>query len=436
MQNLSVMIIGSGAREHAISCAYERSSFVKEIIVAPGNDFITFNRKKEVIIEKSCNLKEPETFMRLAKIHKPDLIDVAQDDALAAGTVDLLQKNGFLVFGPKKEAAKIEWDKHWSREFMRRHKIPCPAFAYFSDVDKAKNYVKELYAENPKTALYIKATGLCFGKGALKTENLQEAFANIDMMKTFGDAGKTFLIEETLKGEEFSYFVICDGKHYVSLISSKDHKTVFDHDKGSQTGGMGVVAPTLITKDREKEIEEKLIAPVLRGMKKEKLPFTGILYLGGIIVHEKPMNIEYNARWGDPECQTILPGIKTDYTELVFSCLQGKLAKINLEQDKKVRVCVVGASKGYPEEYSQVKGKQIYGIEQALKLKGISIFGSAIKMNHGKFYADGGRVLSIVAEADTLSDARKLAYSAMKMISIDGNNLHYRTDIGARDLGK
>ena len=434
-EKLIVLIIGNGSREHAISHAYEKSKHVKKIIVAPGNDFIGYQRKKEVIIEKECLLNNQESLLKIAKKYHPDLIDVAQDNALALGAVDLLQEHGFLVFGPKKAAARIEWDKEWSKNFMKRHQIPSSHFKSFSAEGPAKEYVKEIYSKNPDKLLYIKAAGLCEGKGALKSKTLKEAMGNIERMKTFpNDAGKTFLVEDGLQGEEFSYYIISDGETYTIFKSAQDNKTVFNFDEGDQTGGMGAISPAQATENLSQEIEEHLIKKVIRGMAIEKIPYQGILYLGGIIVEGKPFAIEYNTRWGDPECQVVLPSLETDYTEMVMACMQKNLHTIKIAQDKKTRVCVVGASRGYPKDYSQARGKQIYSIQDAMETEDILLFGSGISINNGKFYVNGGRLFSIVSEGSSILEARQKAYAAIAKINIEGNNLHYRTDIGWRDM--
>lgn len=429
------MIVGGGAREHAISCAYEKSPRVNKIIVAPGNDFIAYKRKKEVILDKDCSLKEPYSFLKLAQKYKPDLVDVAQDDALASGTVDLLQENGFLVFGPAKQTAKIEWDKSWSREFMQKYGIPHPYFKHFNSEEKGIEYVKKVYENNPEKILYIKASGLCAGKGALKSTHLDEAVQNIREMKRFpNDAGKTFVIEDTLIGEEFSYYAISDGKNYHVFKSAQDNKTIYNFDEGNQTGGMGAVSPAKITNSISGEIEEKLISRAINGMVSEGMPYKGILYLGGIAVNGKAMNIEYNARWGDPECQVVLPSIQTDYADIVTACLEGKLGNTKIHQDDKTRVCVVGTSRGYPNDYSKVKGKRVHGLEEVMKMNDVTVFGAGITVKNNEFYANGGRLFSVVAEGENILEARQKAYSAMAHISIEGNNLHYRTDIGWRDI--
>lgn len=432
MKDITVLVIDSGARGHAISAAYEKSPQVSRIILAPGNDFAGFNRKKEVVVEKNCNLKSTDSILAVAKKYEPDLVDVAQDDALAGGAVDLLRNSGFLVFGASKQAAILEWDKKFSREFMLRQNIPAPRFRYFDTEESAKTYAKSLYEKNPEKIVFVKAAGLCGGKGALKTRNLGEAFAGIERMKIFGEAGKVFLIEDGLIGEEFSYYAISDGSDFKVFNSAQDNKTVFNFDEGDQTGGMGAISPALATESLAKEIEDALISKAISGMKKEGVPYCGILYLGGIVVDGKPMNIEYNARWGDPECQAVLPSVE-NYADVVLAALAGKLNKIKIEQDNKTRVCIVGAAKGYPNDYSAARGKRIFGIEEALE-EGVKIFGAGIDVRNEKFFANGGRLFSVVAEGKNILEARQKAYSDIAHISVEGNNLHFRTDIGWRDV--
>ncbi len=435
VENLTVLVVGSGAREHTISSTYERSSQVKRIIVAPGNDFIAYNRQKEVVTDKNCDLKDPESTLEIARKYKPDLVDVAQDDALAAGTVDLLQKNGFQTFGPTKVVAMIESDKRWSREFMRRHKIPHPNFRYFDSDEDGINSVRELYNREPGKLVYVKASGLAGGKGALRSVNLDQAIRNVRRMKDFPNgAGDIFLVEDGLVGEEFSYYAISDGRTYRIFKSAQDNKTVFDFDEGNQTGGMGAISPAMVTNPITEEIEEELITKAINGMGEEGLPYIGILYLGGIVVNGRPYNIEYNARWGDPECQVVLPALQNDYVDLVSATLEGRLDQIQVQQDGKTRVCIVGASRGYPNDYSTVKGKRIYGLEEAMKMDGVYVFGAGVTVRDERFYADGGRLFSIVAEGKDILEAKQKAYEAMAHVFIEGNNLHYRTDTGWRDI--
>ncbi len=434
LQDLSVMIIGGGAREHTLSWMYEKSPQVKKIVVAPGNDFITYGRQKEVIVDGNCSINDPLSILALAKKYKPTFVDVAQDDALAKGTVDLLQQEGFLAFGPTQKAARIEWDKKWSREFMDRHQIPQPTFKYYTDEVPAIDYVKQQYDQKSIQTIYVKAAGLAAGKGALKSTNLQQAIENIKKMKTFPNgAGNIFLLEEGLVGEEFSYYALSDGTSYKLFNSAQDNKTIWNFDEGDQTGGMGANSPALVTFSFSSTIEKHFIEKVVSGMSSEGNTYKGILFFGGIIVDGKPINIEYNARWGDPECQAVLPSLKTDYVDLVFATFEKKLHELELVQDKKTRVCVVGASKGYPNDYSVVKGKRIFGLEEVMLLEDVHLFGAGITTSNGKFYANGGRLFSVVGEGKDVLEAKQKAYSAISRISIEGNNLHYRTDIGWRD---
>jgi len=433
LSGLSVLVVGGGAREHAISQAYEASPQVERIIASPGNGFMGYRRGKEVLIEKGCDLRNPSSILEIAERYRPGLVDVAQDDALAAGTTDLLREKGFEVFGPSRASARIEWDKRWSREFMQRHEIPHPPFRYFDSGETANEYVRELYGAEPSGVVYVKAAGLCAGKGALRSANLDEAISNIRRMGEFGDAGRIFLIEEAMKGEEFSFYAVSDGRTYRLLKSAQDNKTLLNFDEGEQTGGMGAISPAMVTEPVKGRIEELLISKAIAGLAAEGHPYRGILYLGGIVAGGEPMNIEYNARWGDPECQVVLPSVRTDYVDIATACMDGRLGNLEIEQDGRTRVCVVGASRGYPNDYSAARGKKIHGLGEAMEMEGITVLGAGIAMRDGRFYADGGRLFSVVSEGNDIVEARQRAYSAIAHINVEGNNLHYRTDIGWRD---
>ena len=412
----SVLIIDSGARGQVLFHAYLKSPEVNNVIISKKTDL--------------------SSILETAKKHSPDLIDVAQDDALDSGAVDLLQNKGFRVFGPSKNAARIESSKLFSRRFMQRHNISCPDFEPFNSKQRAIDYISYLYSQDPNKLVFIKADGLCKGKGVLKCTTLAEAKANIRKIKTFGDSGRIFLVENGLTGrevEEFSYFAISDGKTYKVFKSAQDNKTVFNFDQGPNTGGMGSNSPALVTSGLEKRIESEFISPVIEGMEKEGNPFVGILYLGGILVDGNIFAIEYNARHGDPEIQVYLSGVG-NYFHLVNACLDERLDEVKVEDDSKTRVCVVGASRGYPNDYSQVKGKRIYGLDKAMKIPGVLVFKAGVDVEGEIFYANGGRLFSIVAEGKNILEAKQKAYSAMGYISVEGNNLHYRTDIAWRDV--
>jgi len=427
---MNILIVGSGGREHTLATAYGKSKKVKQIIVAPGNGLASFKAKK-IKIEPTIAATDFDGILRLIKKYKIDLVDVAADDQLAEGFADKLQALGIKAFGPTQKAAEIEWNKDWSRKFMAKYKLPTPIYRSFSDVKKAITYVKKL----PEQVLYVKASGLALGKGAIRAENKKQAVGAINSMKQFGKAGETFLIEECMVGEEFSLFAICDGENYQIVGTAQDHKTVYDHDQGPNTGGMGcILNPKVVTQQVLKKVEQTMIKPFMKGMQKEGRPYVGILYLGAMVTKRGIKIVEFNSRWGDPEVEVLIPAIKTDYLTIVENALNGKINKTKIVCDKLSRISVAGCSLGYPVDYSKVKGKIITGLEKAAKLPGVTIFGAGIAKKGRNFIVHGGRVFQVVGEGKTLVQARDKAYKAMAMINIQGNNLHYRTDIGWRDL--
>jgi phosphoribosylamine--glycine ligase len=427
---MNILVIGSGGREHAIAEAYTKNKKVKKVIVAPGNDFMTTTSPK-ITTATNISVFDFDTIINLAKKEKVDLVDVAQDDPLAEGLIDALQKTGIRAFGPTRDQAEIEWNKKWSRDFMKKYKLPIPAYKSFSDGKKAIAYIQSL-TEQP---LFIKAAGLAAGKGALRAENKKQAIDAIVAMKLFGKAGETFLIEECMSGEEFSLFAICDGNTYRLLGIAQDHKTRDNKDLGPNTGGMGCVAPTnAVTKSLVADVEKTIIKPFLAGMKKENRPYTGILYVGGMLTKRGVKMIEFNARWGDSEAEVILPSITSDYLTLVLSAIEKNLNKIVVKNDGNIRISISGASYGYPGDTSEIKGKKILGLDNAGAIEGVSLYGAGIKKYSKGFVANGGRIIHIVAAGKTIEEARKKGYAAMSQIYIEGNNLHYRTDIGWREL--
>lgn len=427
---MNILIVGGGGREHALAEKYSQSKLVKRVFVAPGNGLMDYSNKK-VTITPDIGVLDFEKIIDLTKKEKIDLVDVAQDDPLAAGLVDALEVGDIKAFGPSRSAAEIEWNKIWSRNFMGKYKLPVPRFMYFSNTQEAIKYVNVL----PEQILYIKAAGLAAGKGAIRAENQTEAKKAILSMKQFGRSGKWFLIEEAMVGEEFSLFALCDGQNYQIIRSAQDHKTVYEKDQGPNTGGMGCVSPSgVITASIIRIIETKILKPFLAGMRKEGRPYSGILYVGGMITKDGVKIVEFNARWGDPEAEVILPAIKTDYLEIVGKTIQGRLNTIRIKVDNKVRISVAGCAKGYPGNYLAAKGKEIFGLDEAMELPGIMIYGAGVKRNDHKFYVNGGRVFHLVAEGKNVVEARDKAYKAMELINIEGDNLHYRGDIGWRNL--
>ncbi len=358
-----------------------------------------------------------------------DLVDVAQDNAIAVGVSNALEKIGVNVFGASQEAGRIEWDKAWARNFMTKYKIPTPKYFIFTSPKNGIEFVKK----KPGKSWFIKAAGLAEVKGVLCGKDDKETVAAIKKMSQFGSSGKTFVLEEWLLGEEFSGFAFCDGNSFKVVGYAQDHKRVFDGDQGPNTGGMGCVSNPLIVESKIKGQVEEIFAKVTIGMKEEGHPYKGVLYLGGMVVKGKVKVIEFNSRWGDPEAEVILSSIGNDFVELIEKIIFQELESVNLDTDKVVRVAIAVCAKGYPIDYSSVKGKKISGVDKALKT-GAKIYGAGIKQEGSNFVVNGGRVLYVIGEGRNVLDARERAYQAMKLISIEGDNLHYRKDIGWRDV--
>lgn len=397
---MNILIIGGGGREHALLSQYSKSSKVKKLFCLPGNGLMDYKSEKPVKIFPNIKPTDKSRIWEIVKKEKINIVDVAQDNPLAEGLVDFLQEKKVDVFGPTKFASQIEWDKEWSREFMKRHHLPIPSYEVFSSIKKAKDHIKRL----PKGSFFVKASGLAAGKGAIQCDNREELIEAIDLMKIFGDSGRTFLIEEALIGEEASIYAISDGNNYKILKSAQDNKQINNYDQGPNTGGMGANSPALVTTDRRinKNIEH-IIANTIKGMSDEGIPYKGVLYLGIIIDKKKNIKIiEFNARWGDPEAQVVLPGIKNDYVSIVEACIKGNLNKLKISEDNKTRVCVVGASKGYPDDYSAVRGKEIFGLEKASKIGGVEIYGAGIKRNGKRTFAEGGRIINVIGEGNDM----------------------------------
>lgn len=433
--NRTVAIIDRGGRGAALAFAYSKSRHVKQILVIPGSGLIQQICKKKVLIFPNIEITDKKGIVSLCKEYFVDLIDVAQDDAVAVGVVDALTKAGFNVNGPTKKAGKIEWSKAFSRRLMKHAGVSQPEFRVFNNYSDGSKYL-DRQIDQP---WFVKADGLVRGKGALAAANNKEAKLKIKDLARLGIAGKTYLLEKWLKNEEnnaeeFSAFAICDGKTFKILGYAQDHKRVFDGDKGENTGGIGVCSsPLVITKSIRNQVEE-IYRKVLKELSYNKTPYSGVLYLGGILVGKKVNVIEFNARWGDPEAEAIVPSIRNDFYEISSAVANNDLKNLKISVDNKKRVVVTGCAKGYPNDFGSVMGKEVKGLEKVLLLKDILIFGASIIELDGKVYVDGGRLFHIVAIGKDIVDAREKAYRAMKMVSVDGGNLHYRTDIGWRDV--
>lgn len=427
---MNVLILTANGREHALALTYAKSKKVKKVIMIPGNGLTEMSNSK-IKNYPNVDVWDFEKVVAVCKKEKIDFVDVSQENIIQAGYVDRFQKIGIPTFGPSKKAAQIEWDKAWARAFMKKYGLPIPTYETFSDTKKAIAYIEKL----PEQTVYIKAAGLAYGKGAIRADTKEEAINAIASMKNLGKSGHTFLIEECLVGEEISLFAICDGKNYLFSKSAQDHKTIYNHDKGPNTGGIGCVSPlSTVTPKILKEFEEKIIKPLLLGMITESRPYTGILYLNGMLTKTGLKVIEFNARWGDPETEVIIPSIQTDYATIATAVIEKKLHKTNIKFDNKVRVSITACAMGYPNDYSQVKGKEIFEIHEILKLKNITLYGSNIQRRGNRFFVNGGRILHVSAEGKNILAARRRAYDAMSLLYIEGNNLHYRTDIGWQEV--
>ncbi len=439
---MKIVIVGSGAREDVLRRAHEQSPEVDEIIAVPGNGMMDFSRMKTVKRYPEVKATDIPSIVGIAQQEKVDLVDIGPEGPLAAGLVDELFKAGIPAFGPKLSATFLEADKAEARDFMNRHAIPQPQYMVFTSEESGLSYVSSLPPDLfPK---YVKAAGLCGGKGALKAVNIAEAQIRIKQMKDFEKSGERYLVEDCMAGEEVSIFAFCDGKTYKLVRkAAQDNKRALNYDEGEQTGGMGGHAPAMVATTEHMDKFGEIARNTIKGMKEEGIPYAGVLYLGGMITPEGPKIVEYNMRHGDPEAQITIPGLvirkkgtlqTASYTMLVQSCTQGELDKFDVETDGNVRVCIVGSSRGYPGDYSAMKKKRIYGIEDAMCVPGVTVYGGGVECEDGKLYVDGGRLFSVVAEGRNVIDARAKAYCAISMVHIDGNNLHFRDDIAWRDV--
>lgn len=435
MKNI-VAVIDAGGRGSALVDAYAKSESVDEIIAIPGNDLMQINTSKPVHTFSKLKTTSKKEILKICKYHQVSLVDVAQDNAVEAGVSDLLRENGFKVFGPTRDAGQIEWDKAYSREFMLKYNLPVPKFWVFKKASEAKKFLKS-QTEQP---FVIKASGLAEGKGVIIARTIEQAIEAVNDMAKFGNSGETFLIEEFLEGEEFSSYAISDGNTFQYIASAQDHKRAFDNDEGPNTGGMGCSTPPLIVKSGVQNQLSDIFRETFAGLRKENRPYTGILYLGGIVVKGKVFIIEFNARWGDPEVECILPGIKNDWYEAAFAVAEGDFSRVKIGHDGKARIVVAAVSKGYPGDYTEVKGKEIIGFDQLIKIPGIKVYGAGVKMDKEKYTANGGRLFYVMAEGKNVIEARKKAYEALKKVSIPWRNgedlLHYRKDIGYRDVAR
>lgn len=420
MEKKNILIVGGGGREHAIAWKLKQSKRVGKLYAIPGNAGIAsiaecVSDVKATDIEKIVEFVDsrPDIYMTV----------VAPDDPLAMGLVNRLNERGHRAFGPTKEAAIIEASKAFSKDLMKKYGIPTAKYEVFDSAEKAREYVKTC-----DIPVVLKADGLALGKGVLICTTREQALSGVKEImedKAFGAAGGKMVVEEFLNGEEVSVLAYCDGETVKPMPASRDHKRALDGDKGLNTGGMGAFSPVpMYTQKLKEKAEKEIFVPTVKAMKKEGRPFKGVLYFGLMVCGENIKVLEYNARFGDPETQAVLPRLKTDLLDVFDATIDGTLDKLNIEYSADACVCVVAASGGYPEKYE--KGKVIdFGNSE--KLATVFHAGTAVCKECGKIVTSGGRVLGITALGKDLKEARAKAYAAVKEVGFEG--MYYRSDI-------
>jgi len=415
---MKIGIIGSGGREHAICTFLKSSSKVDKIFCFPGNAGTSF-----IAENIDVNLDNFEEINEKIKNLKIDIVVVGPEKPLVDGIVDFLEKNEIKVFGPNKISSQLEGSKIFTKKLCEKYKIPTANFGIFENEEKSLNFL-----EKCKFPIVVKADGLASGKGVYICNSFEQSKLAVNEIFNgkFGDA-KEILIEEFLKGEEMSFFIISDGRTYKKFGSAQDHKRVLEGDKGKNTGGMGAYSPSrLENKELDKKILERIIDPTLKGLKDLDTNFKGFLYAGLMIVDNEPYLIEYNVRMGDPECQTILPRVKTDFADVINACVNENLSSLNLEWSNKKSICIVLCSKGYPDKFEN--NIEIKSIDQIKLPEDSYIFHAGTKIDNSIIYSNGGRVLNFVIKSTNLKESRDQAINLIKILNWE--NGFFRKDIG------
>ncbi|MFH1049785.1 MAG: phosphoribosylamine--glycine ligase [bacterium] len=423
---MNILLIGSGGREHALAYALYNSKSIEKLYCSAGNPGIF-----QLAENPQINVDDYNEVTDFCLNKSIDLVVVGPEQPLAKGIADILKTNGINVFGPSKQAAMLESSKGFAKEFMMKYNIPTADFKKFTIENKidCKNYLSGL----DKYPVVIKADGLAAGKGVIIAQDKDEAINTINDMFSgkFGDAGTTVVVEEFMEGEEASILAVTDGKDFVTLASSQDHKRIFDGDKGPNTGGMGAYSPApIVTEDVLEKVKSQIIIPTINGMINEGTPFIGCLYEGLMIKNGEPKVVEFNVRFGDPETQAVLMNFKGDFAKLLYSAAKGHLESTVIENVCESHTCcIIMASEGYPESYP--KGQLIKGIEDAEK-NGSVVFHAGTKLDNGQLKASGGRVLGVTAKGNSLKEAIENAYNSTRRIHFD--NSYYRNDIGKKGI--
>jgi len=421
---MKVLVIGGGGREHAIVWKLGQSPRVDKIFCAPGNSGIAE-------IAECLNIKadDIDSLLNFARYEGIDLTVVGPEVPLTAGIVDAFVKEDRRIFGPDKSGARLEGSKVFSKDFMRKYGLPTAEYKTFSSYRHAEEYIRLKGAP-----LVIKADGLAAGKGVFVCKTLDEAIESLRLImkeNAFGDAGCRVVVEQCLKGEEASFMILTDSKTVIPLATSQDHKTIFDGDRGPNTGGMGAYSPApVITNNLHSKIMKTVIDPLIKGLKRERINYRGVIYAGLMICDGKPYVLEFNCRFGDPEAQPILMRLESDLFDVLKATTEGRLKDVQIKWKDDAAVCVVLSSKGYPGTYE--KGKVIKGLDEFKGKRNTVIFHAGTSLKKGRIVTSGGRVLGVTALGKDVQTAKKNAYKAIEKIHFDG--MHYRTDIADKAI--
>lgn len=423
---MKLLVVGSGGREYGLAWAARHSSRVTEILAAPGSPGMEN-------LARICPVAadDIEGLIRLCRQEQPGLVMIGPEVPLTLGLADRLEAEGIPAFGPVAAAARLEGSKRFAKEFMLRHKIPTARYVVCTGLEEALQALNRF-----PIPVVIKADGLAAGKGvtvAFAREQAEDAVRAALQDKVFGAAGDQVVIEEYLEGEEASVLAFCDGRIAVPMVAAQDHKRIFDHDQGPNTGGMGAYAPApVVTPDLLARVQKEVLDPVMAGMAQEGTPYRGVLYAGLMITADGPKVIEFNCRFGDPETQVVLPLMQSDLVEAAMACSQGRLRPELVKFKPEAAVCVVIAAPGYPGSYP--KGAPIEGIPEAEKLSGVMVWHAGTGRQDGQWVTNGGRVLNVIATAATIAEAVQKAYAGCSKIVFSG--AHYRKDIAHRALAR
>jgi len=416
---MNILLLGSGGREHALAWKIAASPLTTKLWCAPGNAGIA--QEAECV---ALDISDHAAVVAFCKANKADFVVVGPEAPLVAGIVDDLEAAGFKTFGPRKDAARLEGSKGFTKDLCRAHNIPTGAYERFTAAEPAK-----VYARKQQTPVVIKADGLAAGKGVIIAETITEAEAAIDMMfgGGLGDAGAEVVIEEFLVGEEASFFALCDGETAIPLASAQDHKRAFDHDQGPNTGGMGAYSPApVMTAEITKRTMDEIVLPTVAAMRQMGAPFKGVLFAGLMITADGPKLIEYNTRFGDPECQVMMLRLMSDLVPALIASRDGQLKNFDLRWYDEAALVVVMATNGYPGNYG--KGSVIGGLDAAAAMDDVQIFHAGTKTDGGRITANGGRVLGVAATGSSVREAQARAYAAVDRIDWPGG--FCRRDIG------